>query len=114
MKILALLDCCVPCYFSGYNRPVISIPVFASMTNKETSEAIQNELNASYDYFIEGYSKTEMLIIDHFCEELLNAPEETFIVCTETVDPENEEDPDYMYFGIIKPVFRHGLTWLNS
>lgn len=113
-KTLALLDHCYPDYFTGYHKPVFAIPVYGTMTNAEVSEAIQDELNAMYDYFYgeHGYSKTEILVIDHFCEELNNVGNEIFVEEEESEDEDYE--PNYLYFGIIKPAYRYGMMFLNK
>lgn len=110
-KQLSLLDYCTPDYFTGYHRPVISIPVFGVMTNKDIAEGIQEELNACWDMFADDYSKTEMLIVDHFCDQLLLDPEKVFV---EEEELEEYDECNYLYFGICKPVRKYGITFLNS
>jgi len=114
MKTLALLDVCHSDYFTGYHKPVLAVPVFGTMNNREVSEAIQGELNQVYEYFINEHNRTEALLVDHFCAELLTKPEEIYIEQSSDEIPGEDDDCMYMYFGIIKPVFRYGLTWLNS
>jgi hypothetical protein len=118
MKQLALLDVCYPDYFTGYSKPIIAVPFSQSYSNREMSEAIQEEIRCYYDYLFSehGYSKTELLLMDHYCEELLKDPDGVFIEMDETeqINLDEMEDYAYLYFGIIKPVFRYGLTWLNS
>ena len=111
MKKLALLDFCISDYFTGYSRPVIAIPVYGSMTNKEVAEAISDEIDAIYDYLISGYSRTELLLMDHYCEQLMTDPENIFVTQDEMG---YEYEPAYLYLGIIKPVYRYGLQFLNA
>ena len=99
MKTLALLDVCHSDYFRGYHKPVIAIPVYSTMTNKEVAERIREEINFCWEYLRNGYSKTEMLLMGKLCEELDNEPNELYYVLDE--EPEEDDDPIYMYFGFV-------------
>jgi len=112
MKQLALLDYCHCDYFSGYHRPILAVPVYETMTNKEVSEAIQDELNHVYEHFSYGHSKTEMLLVYHFCDELLLSPNDVYVEQIEEIG--EFDDSPYMYFGIIKPVYKYGMMFLNA
>ena len=112
MKTLALLDYCLSDYFTGYHRAVLVVPVFETMTNKDVSEAIQDELNQVYDYFVQSHSKTEMLLIDHFCDELLKDPNTVYVEQIEEIG--EFDDCPYLHFGIIKPVYSNGMMFLNE
>jgi len=112
MKQLALLDFCLPDYFTGYHKPVIAVGIYETMTNKEVAEAIQDEINVTYEWLTGSYSRTEMLLMDHYCEQLLTDPD-TIFVTQEEIEGEVDECA-YLYFGIIKPVHKYGLTFLNA
>ena len=49
---LIYLDICLPDYFLGYSKPVLSIPVWKDMTKEELTKAIISEYNNSYEYIV--------------------------------------------------------------
>ena len=116
VKQLALLDLCYPDYFTGYHRPVIAVPQFSHViTNGEMADLIDEELNVIWEMIEEGYTRTERLIIDEFIADLRkdsdNIYYETDMI--DTCEDDYDECP-YFYFAIINPIFKYGLTFLNS
>lgn len=117
MKEFALLDTCYPDYFTGYHRPVLAIPVFNHMTFDEVAESLEYELNSSWEYLTNesnGFSKTEILIIEEYIQELLKTPYEFFIGQNEFEENEYNDETAYAYFSIIKPVYKYGMKFLNE
>ena len=112
MKKLALLDFCPSDYFRGYSAPVIAVPVYDTMTNKEVSEAIQSEINLCFDLY-EGDEIIEFA--DDFCKELLQKPDEMYVSEQINLDINIDEGGEclYLYFGVIDPVYSNGIMFLN-
>lgn len=117
MKTFELLDVCYPDYFSGYNRPVIAIPVFNNMVYSEIAKNIKSELNATWEYLTNesnGFSKTEILIIEEYIEKLKKKGMEIFFG-NEFEENENDDcfGGPYAYFSICKMVYSNGIRFLN-
>jgi len=108
MKQFALLDVCYPDYFSGYHRTVLAVSLDPVMTNFDVADRLKLELN----YIETDYSKTEYLIVEEFISQLMNEPELMFYEDNEP-DIDLESYEVYAYFSIIKPVYQHGLMFLD-
>ena len=106
MKKVALLDYCVPCYFGGYQRTVIAVPVFGMMTHKEVAEEIKREVDALHEMIDPG----DMPLYDEFVEEMAEKGDEVYV---EQEELDEDVEPAYLYFSVINPVTRHGITFLN-
>ena len=122
MKTIELLDVCLPDYFTGYHRPVIAVPVHNGMTFDELSKEIENELNYSWDYLCNqnnGFSKTEVLIIDDYVrrlkEDQVYKDSGLFIGTDELEEDENEEyiESVYAYFSLCRLNRKYGITFLD-
>lgn len=107
------LDVCTSDYFSGYKYPVIAVPLYNGMTNKDLAEQIKSEINATFEYLCNDYSdwsftEKEMKIFDRFCNKLKRTKKYVII--------DNLEDCEsvYMYLSLCKPVTRYGMTFLNE
>ena len=115
MKTLEILDVCYPDYFSGYHRPVISVSVYNNMTFANLAQGIKDEINSMYDYFTNGdncFTKTEMLIIDEYVNNLEKTGCNTFIG-NEYEENENDDSCSYAYLSICKPVYNNGIKFLS-
>ena len=118
---IELLDVCLPGYFTGYHRPVIAVPVHNNMTHAELAESIGNELNYSWDYLCNednGFSKTEVLIIEEYISQLYSNPvylESEYFIAEELDEDPNEEFSDfvYAYFSIARIRYNKGIKFLN-
>ena len=109
MKKVALLDICLPDYFTGYHLPVIAIPVYGTMTYEDMAAEIQNEVNSigfDFDFTDEDYQ-----LYDNYTNELKQNPSAIFCKVDEIA--EDCEDCAYAYFSIINPVTKNGITFLN-
>ena len=114
---LDLLDVCLPDYFTGYHRPVIAVPVHNNMTHAELSEAIKDELNSAWDYLCNednGFTKTEVLIIEQYASNLLTDPvykESEYFIGNELDEDPNEDFADfiYAYFSITRKRYHKGI-----
>jgi len=118
---VAILDICLPDFFTGYSYPVLSVPVYPGMKNKELSEAIKDEINCIYDCLVnespDSYTANEIKLFDRFAEKIKDESEPLIDI------PENEcecDDDDcycdsaYLFLGLCKPVRRYGMTFLNE
>ena len=90
---VCILDVCTSDYFSGYQFPVIAVPVYKNMTNKEVAYFIQLEIDLTYDYLRESFSKKDIELFDKYCEELLTKPENENFSYLEELD----EEENYFY-----------------
>lgn len=101
------LDVCPSDYFSGYQFPVIAVPVYKNMTNKEVADSIQSEINSTYDYLRESFSKKDIKLFEKYCEELLTKPENENFSYLEEVDEEENDfyESCYLYISLCCPVF---------
>ena len=114
MKQVALIDYCLPDYFSGYSKPVVNVSVYSNMSHEEVGEAIEAEINYLFDHLSQGYSEEEMKLWDKFIQELKDKGDEPYVT---GVEPPEEDDDEYecayLYFAIIDPVYQHGIMFLN-
>jgi len=112
---LECLDVCYPDYFTGYHRPVITIPVFNNITCKEVAQSIIDEMNSAWDYYTNednGFSKTELLIIDEYVRELKLISYDEFI--GEEFEEEQSEDYSiYAHFSICRMKYVNGMSFLS-
>ncbi len=116
---LELLDVCYPDYFSGYHRPVIAVPVYNNMTHSDLASGIESELNSVYDYLTNpnnGFTKTEILIIEEYIEDLKTNP--VYLASEWFIGEEFEEDEEdlefpYAYLSIARIRYAHGMRFLN-
>lgn len=113
------LDVCLPDYFSGYHMPVIAVPMYNGITNKELAKDIKSEINATWEYLCnedspdQSFTEKEMRIFDRFCNKLKRAKKYIII---ENLEESEEEDTEtvYMYLSLCKPVHQYGMTFLNA
>ena len=117
-KQAALLDVCLPDYFSGYFRPVIAVPLHDKISNKEVAEEMKDEINAVYDYLTNednGYSEEEMALFDAIIDKLAANPDMVFFDAEDEAEDEDEDiDSVFAYFAIIHPVVQNGIMFLNE
>lgn len=115
---VCILDVCMSDYFTGYHMPVLSIPMYNGMTNKDLAEEINSSINSDWDYLVNesdrSYTEEEIKIFEAHCTELLNDPDN--VIYEDSEEPEDMEDYEsaYMYLGLCKPVTKYGITWLNE
>ena len=109
---VCLLDHCTPDYFTGYHMPVIQVGVWGTLTHKEVAEAIQEEINFTWDYLCgdEAYTEEEIKLFEKYCDKLMETPNEVFV---ESEIIEDNEDTEWLYFALCKPVTMYGITFLN-
>ncbi len=107
-KKIALLDYCLPDYFSGYSLPVLQVGIYKTITFEEMAQDIEQEINFSFDYL--NLSEEDEKLYKKYCEELKAKGSEIFIQQDELNE---EEECAYAYFSIINPVFNNGLMFLN-
>ena len=112
MKQVSLLDICLPDYFAGYGKPVVSVALYGTVTCDEVAELIEEELNASYDYINPENDANIDELYNNYCAELRKNGSDLFYKSEFEEDTE-EAEPAYAYFSIIDPVKVHGLTFLN-
>lgn len=119
MKQAALLDVCYPDYFTGYHKPVLAVAVQDNMTHGELADAMEQEINATFDYLCDnehGYTEEEMRLFYSYIEEL-REPDVINELFTEKVYESDEDDEFaesvYAYFAIINPTYSNGLMFLN-
>ena len=111
------LDVCTSDYFSGYKYPVIAIPLYNGMTAIELSDAIQSEINATFEYLCNDYSENaftedELKIFNEYCEDLKK--QRDAIVYHNSIEESEDCESVYMYLSLCKPVKRYGMTFLNA
>ena len=116
-KKVALLDVCLPDYFSGYHLPVLHVALYGRMTKAELSQAIKDEFNAVWDYINPNDDKETEALYQEFCSELESDGDAIFF----KGDPDYNEDeyddcyePAWAYFSIIEPVWSNGIMFLNK
>ena len=109
-KQFALLDVCYPDYFSGYHRTVIGVNLDPVMNNKDIADSLKLELN----YIDTDFSKTEYLIVEEFINSLMDEPDAEYWR-DDAVNMEDapEDYQTYAYYSLIKPVYAHGLMFLD-
>ena len=114
---VCMLDVCFSDYFTGYHMPVVAVPVYETMTAQQLSEAIQDEINATWEYLCDEdnkeytYTEEEMEIFDAYCEELAKDGD---AVAIDSIQVEEDEECAYAYFALCSPVKRYGITFLNA
>jgi hypothetical protein len=116
MKSIAILDVCLPDYFTGYSKTVINVPIYSkTITCSEMASEIESEMNMLWELMEETHSPEEMQIWDNYIEEMKSKGEEIFYTDNEFIEIEDYEDyePAYIYFGLINPVTSNGITFLN-
>jgi len=112
-KTVELLDFCLPDYFSGYPKPVIAIPVYEAMTKNEVGKAIQDEINAIYEYLEHRYSEEEIKLLEDYANSLKGDNEE-FINPKYDVNIEDDFfEPAYLYFAVCEITYSNGMRFLN-
>ena len=113
---VCILDICTSDYFIGYQFPVIAVPVYKNMTNKEVAYFIQLEIDLTYDYLRESFSKKDIELFDKYCEELLTKPENENFSYLEELDEEENDlyESCYLYISLCCPVFSYGMKFLNE
>lgn len=110
MKKLALLDICLPDYFTGYHLPVCAIPLSGTMTNKDIADGINYEINSAWEYIFAEHTEHEQYY-NEYIAELLKRPDDIFYKEIEEIN--EDDDCAYAYFSVINPVTRYGITFLN-
>ena len=118
-KQVALINHCLPDYYTGYHRPTLQIPCTETMTNKDVADAILNEINYSFEYLTDsqnGYSENEIELFEEYAKELQTKPNDVFIEYMPEIDNDDDEfcDIPYLFFVIASPVFRYGMWFLNE
>lgn len=117
MKKVALLDICLPDYFTGYSLPVLQIALYGKMTNAQLSESIMSELNYMFDYINPDDDKEITKLYEDYCLELNKTGGETFFKGDSDYNEDVDNDfyePAYAYFSIIEPVYKNGIMFLNK
>jgi hypothetical protein len=109
---IALLDICLPDYFTGYHLPCLAIPIYSTITHKEIAEEIKSELNSTYDYINPDDNKDIERLYDSFILDLKSKGDEIYYECEDISEIEDIE-PQYAYFSIINPTFSNGIQFLN-
>lgn len=115
MRKLALLDICLPDYFSGYHLPVFAIPMHDGITFEDVANEIESEFNMEYDYFmsINYFSDEDEKLIHQFVSEYKSKGSEIFYKdADDCVDADYDECP-YAYFSIVDPKVINGITFLS-
>lgn len=110
MKQVQLLDICFPDYFTGYHLPVLSIPVFGTMTNKDIADAIDSYLDVTWEYINPEDNEEITALYDAYIAKLNADPDAVFCELDEVGE---DQECCYAYFSIINPVTVHGITFLN-
>lgn len=115
MKAISLIDVCLPDYFTGYSKAVVSIPVYQkSFTCSEMADMIESEMDSIFELIEESHSEEEIKIWDNFIVELRNKGDEMYYSDDSFVENEDGEDCAFMYFALVNPVTIHGITFLNQ
>ena len=114
---VALLDICLPDYFTGYHKPCLQVALYGQMTNKELAEEIMQEFNFCFDYLNEDDDKEITKLYEDYCAELNKNGDAIFY----KGDPDLNEDSDlddyecaYAYFSIINPTYVNGIMFLDK
>jgi hypothetical protein len=113
MKTVELLDFCYPDYFSGYPKPVISIPVYGDMTQGEIGEAMLSEINYIYEYLQDGYSDDEIKMFEDYAKGLSDTLDHFEDGISPNYETDVEDEPAYLYFGICEITYSNGMKFLN-
>jgi len=112
---VCILDICLSDYFSGYHLPVLAIPVYHGMTNKDIADEIKNEINSCYDYLCESFKDADLNLFDMYIDKLMLNPDKENFLDLEIQDEEEDfGESVYMYLSLCKPVTRYGMTFLNE
>jgi len=112
---VCILDICLSDYFSGYHLPVLAIPVYHGMTNKELADEIKNEINSCYDYLCESFKDADINLFDMYIDKLmLNPNQKNFLDLEIQDDDEGFEESVYIYLSLCKPITKYGMTFLNE
>ena len=102
MKRIAFLDHCLPDYFTGYHGPVLSVPTYGRMTNKDIADAISDELHSVGDYINPDDLPEIWELWDSYIAHLMKTPDELFLTADEQDEDDiNREGTAYAYFSII-------------
>lgn len=118
---VCLLDICTSDYFSGYFMPVLAIPIYKGMTNKDLAKEIPSEINAVYEYLCNEdmdrlFTEDELKLFYRYANKLKR--EKTYKIMNDSYFPEDEENEDfetaYIYLSLCKPVNRYGMNFLNE
>lgn len=115
MKKLALLDICLPDYFSGYHLPVFAVPMYDGVTFEDVAKQIETEINVDYTYYItkDGITEKDEKLIHQFVREYKSKGNEVFYKdADDCVDADYDECP-YAYFSIVDPKVINGITFLS-
>jgi len=108
MKKVALLDVCLPDYFSGYHLPVIAVPVCGTITNGEMADSINEEVDAiGHDF---DFTDDDYKLYDEYVELLRKNANDIFY---QGEFDDDMDDSVYAYFSIINPTYVGGLMFLN-
>lgn len=132
MKKLALLDICLPDYFSGYHLPVFAIPMYDGVTFEDVAKQIETDINVCYDYYLskDGFKLKEEKLIHQFVKEYKSKGDEIFYStekCNKTMEDDIDDDfktwneapygdydeYPYAYFSIIDLKVINGITFLS-
>ena len=94
------------------------MPVYGTMTCEEVAKELESEFNMLHDHLEHDHTPEEMNLWEQFIADLKSRGSEIFVEETQfdDMDEDDMEDvsPAYLYFALIDPVFRNGLTFLNS
>jgi hypothetical protein len=119
MKKLALLDICLPDYFSGYHLPVFAIPMYDGVTFEDVAKQIETEINVDYTYYItkDGITEKDEKLIHQFVNEYKSKGNEVFYKDENECIVEDQINYDdqcpYAYFSIVDLKVINGITFLS-
>ena len=114
-KFVSCIDVCLPDYFAGYHKPVFQVAIYK---DKYTCGEIADELEAESAVIDEMYQthedyKEDIECLDAYIVELRDKKDEIFYLDPNFAETDEYEYSIYMYFAVIQPVVRNGLTFLN-
>ena len=116
---VAILDICLPDFFSGYSWPVVQPVVYPGMTNSELCQAIKEEINLTYEYLTNdhnGYTEDELDMFVKFADDLKKEKQPVIDLPANECECEDECfcDSVYLFLGLCKPVYKYGMQFLNE
>lgn len=95
---LEVVDVCLPDYFRGYHKPVLSVPVFGGMSAQEFIDTCHGEYSMVFDYLESDWPWLEEHQFKKLVKSMLSDPNTSNLFpALPEPDPDEDEDTESVF-----------------